>query len=69
MKLTLREREVITLLASGLSAKRIGAKMGVSTRTIEHWLLVARRKMGAENGTDLVCKAIYAGEIGQTHAS
>ena len=57
------ERKVVTLLASGLSAKRIGDRLGVSTRTVEDWLRKARRKMDAENGVDLVCKAIYAGEI------
>ena len=33
--LTLRQREILRLLADGLSAKQIAAKLGISHRTVE----------------------------------
>jgi DNA-binding CsgD family transcriptional regulator len=42
-----REREVLTLVGQGLSDTAIGARLGISPRTVESQLASARRKLGA----------------------
>jgi DNA-binding CsgD family transcriptional regulator len=42
-----RERQVLTLVGQGLSDAAIGARLGVSPRTVESQLASARRKLGA----------------------
>jgi DNA-binding CsgD family transcriptional regulator len=42
-----REREVLTLVGQGLSDTAIGARLGISPRTVEAQLASARRKLGA----------------------
>jgi two-component system, NarL family, response regulator DevR len=52
--LTLRERETVELVAQGLSNRAIGARLGVSVRTIEGHLNHAFSKLGIESRTELV---------------
>jgi DNA-binding NarL/FixJ family response regulator len=52
--LTLRERETVELVAQGLSNRAIGARLGVSVRTIEGHLNHAFAKLGVESRTELV---------------
>lgn len=47
--LTERERQVLFLVARGLSDATIGVRLGVSARTVESQILSARRKLGASN--------------------
>ena len=57
-KLTGRQREVMDLAAAGLSNKEIGARLGISGRTVEihrSWMM---EKMGARNLAELVRMAM-----------
>ena len=57
-KLTQREREIVALLAIGLSSKEAAAKLDISTRTIETHRLNIYRKLRLSNIADLVRYAI-----------
>jgi len=52
--LTARERETVELVAQGLSNRVIGARLGVSVRTIEGHLNHAFAKLNVESRTELV---------------
>jgi two-component system response regulator FixJ len=52
--LTDRQREVMTLAATGLSNKEIGNKLGISLRTVEIHRAWMMQKMGARNLAELV---------------
>ncbi len=52
--LTLREREVLDLFASGNTNKEAGRHLGISPRTIEYHRANIMKKLGARNATDLV---------------
>jgi FixJ family two-component response regulator len=52
--LTVREREVMALVSSGLRNKRIGAELGVSEITVKVHRLHVMRKMQARSLADLV---------------
>src|SRR2546423_13912385 len=47
VELTGRQREVVALLALGLTAKEIGRELGISTRTARAHTDVLRQKLGA----------------------
>ena len=57
-KLTQREKEIVALLAIGLSSKEAAAKLDISTRTIETHRLNIYRKLRLSNIADLVRYAI-----------
>ena len=52
--LTRREREVMVLVATGLSNKEIGRRMAISHRTVEIHRTRMMHKMGASNLVELV---------------
>jgi FixJ family two-component response regulator len=52
--LTRREREVLELIAAGLSNKEAGRELGISPRTIEDHRANIMKKLGARNATELV---------------
>jgi FixJ family two-component response regulator len=52
--LTHREREVLRLLAAGLSNKQAAAEMGISVKTVEHHRAHVMSKTAALNVADLV---------------
>lgn len=52
--LTMREREVLDLFASGNTNKEAGRLLGISPRTIEYHRANIMKKLGARNATDLV---------------
>ena len=64
--LTEREREVMTLVVSGLSNKRIGVTLGISETTVKSHRASVRRKMQAESIVDLVWMAATL-EISPVH--
>jgi DNA-binding NarL/FixJ family response regulator len=59
--LTLREQEVLVMLAEGLSSKQIADKLFISPKTAENHRSSIMRKLGLHNAIDL---ARYAARIG-----
>jgi DNA-binding NarL/FixJ family response regulator len=53
-KLTVREHEVIRYLASGATAREIGAQLHISPRTVESHIFNAYRKLGVHSRVQLV---------------
>jgi FixJ family two-component response regulator len=53
-RLTPRELEVLSLIASGASNKEAGRQLGISPRTIEVHRARIMEKLGAKNAADLV---------------
>jgi DNA-binding NarL/FixJ family response regulator len=52
--LTSREREVLQLVAEGYTASDIGARLGLSPRTVETHRASVMRKLGLHTRTDLI---------------
>jgi DNA-binding NarL/FixJ family response regulator len=61
--LTPRERQVLELVADGLSNKGIAARLGVSDETVKFHLAAIFGKLGASNRTDAVRLALRRGLI------
>ena len=61
--LTAREREVLELLAEGLSNKAIAARLGISDQTVKFHVASIGGKLGATNRTDAVRLAVRRGLI------
>ncbi len=61
--LSSREREVLQLIAEGLSAKEIASELGISTKTVEAHRTSVMRKLGARKATELVRYALRHGLI------
>lgn len=61
--LSSREREVLHLIADGLSAKEIAAELEISTKTVEAHRTSLMRKLGARKATELVRYALRHGLI------
>ena len=59
--LTIREREVLKLLAEGKSSKEIAGLLFISTRTVEHHRASIMKKLNLKNIPDLVKYAIQKG--------
>lgn len=59
--LTSREREVLQLLAEGLSNQEIAAQLNISVKTVETHRSNMMRKLGANNKTELVKYALRKG--------
>jgi two-component system response regulator FixJ len=53
-ELSQRQREVMALVAEGLSNKEIGIRLGLSPRTVENYRAWVMEKMGANNLAKLV---------------
>src|SRR5205823_1500443 len=56
--LTSREREVLTLLANGLSNGAVGAEPGISAETVRTHLRKAMAKLDADTRTQAVATAL-----------
>lgn len=61
--LSAREREVLHLIADGLSAKEIAARLEISTKTVEAHRTSLMRKLGVRKATELVRYALRHGLI------
>jgi len=61
--LSQREREVLTLLAGGLSSREIAAALRVSPRTVDTHRVRVMKKLGLHKAPQLVRFAIRAGLI------
>lgn len=62
-RLTAREREVLQLIAEGLSSKEVAAALGVSTRTAETHRTSLMNKLGVHKVAGLVRFAIREGFV------
>ena len=62
-RLTEREREVLALMAEGLSNKEIGARLGFSERTAAFHVGNILQKLGAASRTEAVVRAKERGMI------
>jgi DNA-binding CsgD family transcriptional regulator/tetratricopeptide (TPR) repeat protein len=56
--LTKRENDVLTLMVAARTNTQIAAKLGISTKTVEHHVTAILAKMGAPNRTSAVRQAI-----------
>jgi LuxR family transcriptional regulator, transcriptional regulator of spore coat protein len=61
--LTGRERQVLGMVACGMSAKQIAKNMGIAPRTVERHVENCRHKLRARNKTHLVAKAVALGQL------
>ncbi len=61
--LSSREREVLHLIADGLSAKEIASELKISTKTVEAHRTSLMRKLGVRKATELVRYALRHGLI------
>jgi DNA-binding NarL/FixJ family response regulator len=61
--LTVREREIIKLIAEGKSSKEIGLLLFISSRTVQHHRANIMKKLGAKKTADLVKYAIQKGYV------
>lgn len=61
--LTARERQVLTLVAEGLSSKEIAAELGIGSRTVETHRERLMDKLNARNAVDLVRSAFARGLV------
>jgi DNA-binding NarL/FixJ family response regulator len=61
--LTQRERDVLALLAEGLSNKAIADRLGISDQTVKFHVASIYGKLGASNRTDAVRRAYRRGLI------
>ena len=62
--LTVREREVLQLIAEGLSNQAIADELFISVKTVEAHKAHIMNKLNARNRTDLIRYAIKRGLVG-----
>ena len=63
--LTAREREVLTLVAGGMSYKEVGAQLNLSPRTIKYHMAEIMTRLHLEHRAQVLA---YAGRIGLAHS-
>jgi DNA-binding NarL/FixJ family response regulator len=61
--LTMREREIIQMVAEGQSSNQIGSKIGISPRTVEIHRSNLMKKLNLKNQAELILYAIKHGII------
>lgn len=61
--LTERQREVLTLVAQGLAYKEVGARLGLSPRTVKYHMAEIMNQLHFENRAQVLA---YAGRMGLT---
>jgi DNA-binding NarL/FixJ family response regulator len=62
-QLTLRERKILSLVASGVSNKGVARSLGVSVNTVKFHLAAAFEKLNAATRAEAVAEAIRRGEL------
>ena len=62
-QLSPREREIMHEMAEGLTAEKIGAKLGVTVETVRTHVRNAIRKLQARNRVHAIALALERGEI------
>lgn len=63
MPLTVRQVEVLSLAALGLSGKQIARHLGISVRTVEDYFHAMRQRTGAHSQCELMAYAAAAGLV------
>jgi DNA-binding NarL/FixJ family response regulator len=61
--LTIREREIVILIAEGKSSKEIGELLFISSRTVQHHRANIMKKLNLKKSADLVKYAIQKGYV------
>ena len=61
--LTVREKEVLTLLAEGLSSRSVAAKLGISYTTVRTHIRSLGSKLGVHSKLEAIVKARELGLI------
>jgi DNA-binding NarL/FixJ family response regulator len=61
--LTVREREIATLVAAAMSSKEVAAKLGLSTRTVEKHRANIYAKLGVRDVVGLTRWCLYHGMV------
>jgi len=61
--MTAREREVLNYLLLGCTAKRVALALSISSRTVEQYVEVLKRKFAAQSKSQLVEKAMKEGYL------
>jgi DNA-binding CsgD family transcriptional regulator len=61
--LSIREREIVKLIAEGKSSREIGALLFISSRTVQHHRANIMRKLNLRKTADLVKYAIQKGYV------
>lgn len=61
--LTVRQREVLLLVASGCTGEQIGRRLGVRSTTVTRHLTETYRSLGAQDRAHAVALAIHHGHI------
>lgn len=62
-EVTPREREILALLADGLTMRQVGRRLGISSRTVESHVLSLYRKLGVHSRVQAVAKGAALGLI------
>ncbi len=63
VKLSKRERDVVVLVAEGLSNKQVGTTLGISVKTVESHRRNIMHKLGLKSSADLVRYAVRDGLV------
>lgn len=53
LRFTARQRQIVRLIAEGLTAREIGERTGLAARTAKHHADVLREKLGVERRRDV----------------
>jgi len=57
VRLTEREREILALVADGMANKAIGARLGITERTVKYHVTEILGRLGADNRAQAVAIA------------
>ncbi len=61
--LTSRERDILSMMAGGLTDEEIAARLGVRPHTVSNQVSVILLKLGARNCTEAVARALRLGML------
>jgi DNA-binding CsgD family transcriptional regulator len=62
-RLSPRQVDVVRLAATGLAAKQIAVRLGISSHTVYEYLQVARQRVGVSTQAELIAWAVTSGNM------